>query len=123
MTDLMFPKIPKREYPETEERGYLNAKQKIALVEAQGKRCKLCGCTPSRFEFDHIQELSLGGTNDPDNWQALCRDCHSTKSKGGAAERKIMRRKRDKTSQWAKRQKKQPWAKVTAGGSVKVKQS
>lgn len=104
--DLAFPKVPKREFPEVEERGYLSARQKVALIEKQRKKCAICGGRPARFEFDHIQELSLGGTNAEDNWQALCRDCHVAKSRTGHAERKVMRRKRDQTSQWARRKKK-----------------
>lgn len=37
--------------------------------------CALCG---SRYptEVDHIVPVSLGGTGDPDNRRALCRQCH-----------------------------------------------
>lgn len=123
MSELAFPKIPKREFPETEDRQYLSARDKIALVEKQKKRCAICGGRPSRFEFDHIEELSLGGTNEPDNWQALCRDCHVAKSRTGHAERKILRRKRDVTSQWAKRQKKRKPHKFNRDGSISMRRS
>ncbi len=122
MSDLMFPKIPKREYPETHERKGLTAKQKIALVEKQGKRCAICDCRPSKFDFDHITPLWSGGTNDPSNFRALCVPCHIQVTKTGTGDRATMNRKRDKTSQWARRERKKPWAKVTASGSVKVRQ-
>jgi 5-methylcytosine-specific restriction endonuclease McrA len=118
--DLPFPKVPKRIYPETEERKHLSPVKKIGLIEKQGKKCACCGCSPTRFEFDHIQELALGGTNDDDNWQALCRNCHTAKTKLGASERKVMRKKRDLTSQWARRQRDKPAMKLNRDGSVKV---
>lgn len=120
---LTFPKVPIRDYPENEERGHLSAKDKVALVTKQRKKCKLCGCTPSRFEFDHVLALSEGGTNDPSNWQALCRDCHVTKGKGEAARRKKRHKLRDKTSQWARRQKNKPDAKVNRDGSLSVRRT
>lgn len=34
----------------------------------------------SSLEIDHIQPLHRGGSNDPDNLQLLCVDCHKAKS-------------------------------------------
>jgi hypothetical protein len=35
----------------------------------------------SGFELDHINELSVSGDNSLDNFQALCKSCHSVKTK------------------------------------------
>jgi hypothetical protein len=35
----------------------------------------------SGFELDHIKELSISGDNSLDNFQALCKSCHSVKTK------------------------------------------
>jgi hypothetical protein len=35
----------------------------------------------SGFELDHINELSITGDNSLDNFQALCKSCHSVKTK------------------------------------------
>jgi hypothetical protein len=35
----------------------------------------------SGFELDHINELSISGDNSLDNFQALCKSCHSVKTK------------------------------------------
>ena len=43
----------------------------------------------SGFELDHINELSMSGDNSPDNFQALCKSCHSVKTK-----RFMMKKKR-----------------------------
>ena len=42
-------------------------------------RCVLCGSTEN-LETDHIIELSRGGSNDFDNLQTLCNDCHEKKT-------------------------------------------
>jgi 5-methylcytosine-specific restriction endonuclease McrA len=127
MPDDLLPldKRRKPEYPEVQERKPLSATQKVALIEKQGKKCAICKCRPSRFEFDHKDELWASGDADPkgDNWQALCRDCHATKTKVGTAERAAMKRKRGVTGQWARRERKRPDVKVNRNGSVSVRQS
>lgn len=44
----------------------------------------LCGNCQNRlthtFEVDHIQRLDKGGSNDPSNLVALCRECHGQKT-------------------------------------------
>lgn len=35
---------------------------------------------PPSYEVDHIMSLADGGSNDPSNLRALCRDCHGWKS-------------------------------------------
>jgi len=35
----------------------------------------------SGYEIDHIKELANGGSNDVPNLQALCKSCHSVKTK------------------------------------------
>lgn len=49
--------------------------------------CEKCGRRGRALEVDHVIPLSEGGTSDPDNLQALCRDCHLAKTRrenGGA---------------------------------------
>lgn len=110
------------DYPERHARQYLSAAQKVALIERQGKRCAVCGGCPRTFEFDHIQELSLGGTNDPENWQALCRDCHVTKSGKSRKQSAKEARLRGETGQWKRRKMRQPKYKETRSGAIKVKE-
>jgi GTPase SAR1 family protein len=46
--------------------------------------CEIDDCgktlTMSNFEIDHIHPLSAGGTNEPENLQALCKECHFDKT-------------------------------------------
>lgn len=43
--------------------------------------CSRCGRTDD-LTGDHIQPLSLGGSNRPDNIRVLCRSCNSSKGNG-----------------------------------------
>ena len=48
-------------------------------------RCQLCGAKAT--DADHIVPRAAGGTDDPDNLQALCHRCHLAKTgrAGGTA--------------------------------------
>lgn len=46
--------------------------------------CVVCegkGRTTAATEVDHIKPLHKGGTDDQDNLQGLCHDCHSDKTR------------------------------------------
>ena len=55
--------------------------QKIAREarERDGYMCQQCGCWAK--EVDHKIPLRDGGTDDPENLQVLCGDCHKAKSR------------------------------------------
>lgn len=42
--------------------------------------CEAKGKTTAATEVDHIQPLHKGGTDEPDNLQGLCHDCHADKT-------------------------------------------
>jgi len=51
------------------------------LGEQQQWRCKMCtSLLKSTSQVDHVIPLFEGGTNDPDNLEILCVDCHSRKT-------------------------------------------
>ena len=43
--------------------------------------CKRKGLITSATEVDHIQPKGLGGTDDEDNLQAICHQCHKIKTR------------------------------------------
>jgi hypothetical protein len=54
--------------------------KKKYVASLQNWRCKHCQNQLSAwFEVDHVQGLEFGGSNDVDNLQALCRECHAKK--------------------------------------------
>tara|TARA_Y100000748_G_scaffold303727_1_gene309856 strand:+ start:2349 stop:2882 length:534 start_codon:yes stop_codon:yes gene_type:complete len=55
--------------------------RKKFVAAQQNWTCAGCGCQlPAWYEVDHKQRLEYGGTNEIDNLEALCRDCHGKKT-------------------------------------------
>lgn len=44
---------------------------------------------PTLCEFDHIKARALGGSDESDNFQPLCPDCHKIKTNGLGGEKRI----------------------------------
>ena len=55
-----------------------------AIARRAGHRCEYCRAPEvvfnSTFEIEHIQPVSLGGTDEPSNLALACRSCNSHKS-------------------------------------------
>ena len=73
--------------------GSEKARLRRATLAGDSWTCRWCGVVDRSgrsLQADHITPLSLGGTNDLENMQALCISCHLKKSKAeqaAAAER------------------------------------
>lgn len=51
------------------------------LFSLQRGLCACCNCSiSSGYDIDHVNPLSLGGSNNPDNLQLLCPTCNRSKS-------------------------------------------
>ena len=50
------------------------------VLKRAGGRCQLCHTNKRPLHVDHIKPRSKGGTNEPDNLQALCDECNLGKS-------------------------------------------
>lgn len=55
--------------------------KKKYVASMQQWKCKHCQkMLPAWFEIDHVQKLEYGGSNDINNLEALCRECHGKKT-------------------------------------------
>ena len=61
-------------------RSVSETKKKFVAARQEWKCAKCNKMLPAWFETDHIIELQKGGTNNVDNLEALCRDCHGYKT-------------------------------------------
>jgi diadenosine tetraphosphate (Ap4A) HIT family hydrolase/5-methylcytosine-specific restriction endonuclease McrA len=61
--------------------GYISGSLRYEVLSRSGSRCELCGISNQEraIEIDHIQPRSLGGTDAPENLQALCYKCNANK--------------------------------------------
>ena len=61
--------------------GYISGTLRYEVLKRARFRCELCGVSADvrALEVDHIVPRSRGGTDDPDNLQALCYRCNSMK--------------------------------------------
>ena len=59
----------------------INQSSRQEVCDHQGRKCNMCKCNLQEyFHIDHIMALQFGGTNDIDNLQALCAECHHKKT-------------------------------------------
>lgn len=72
---------------------------RLRVFETAGGRCAECGrkiMPGERWDCDHIVALANGGENRERNLRVLCCNCHKVKTAEDMAEKKIIRRKREK---------------------------
>ena len=62
-------------------RKKITPKRRSIIYEYQNGLCKNCSIElPTFFHIDHIIALRFGGTNEDDNLQAICANCHNSKT-------------------------------------------
>jgi 5-methylcytosine-specific restriction endonuclease McrA len=61
--------------------GYISGTLRFEVLKKAQFHCELCGISAAirALEVDHIVPRNLGGTDDPNNLQALCYSCNSMK--------------------------------------------
>lgn len=60
-------------------RGHIGIRVRRSVFERDNNRCLQCE-TPDDLTLDHVVPWSLGGSDEPENLQTLCRSCNSRKS-------------------------------------------
>lgn len=60
----------------------VSARLRFEILRRDGYRCRYCGATAADNELhvDHVLPRTLGGTTEPSNLVAACRDCNLGKS-------------------------------------------
>lgn len=92
-----------RQWRLPEDRNRLTRKQIADLFLAQDGKCKICGQRllvkghlPVEFIDEHLDPLSMGGTNDLSNRALVCKPCAKVKTSAEAPIRAKSNRIRDK---------------------------
>jgi len=55
--------------------------EETEIINLYNDKCALCNEKYNKYEIDHINSLASGGTNEIDNLQPLCIECHKQKTK------------------------------------------
>ena len=77
-TNINF--INRKNVPKKVKRSVSDSKKKF-IASNQKWRCAHCNeLLDNTFEVDHIIALYKGGTNELNNLEALCRNCHGKKT-------------------------------------------
>ena len=72
--------LPIKNFKNKNNRKLSESKKKI-VAASQKWKCNSClNILNASYEIDHIIPLYQGGTNDLNNLQALCRNCHGEKT-------------------------------------------
>jgi len=81
----------------TTRRGAASAAVAKQVAAAQRWRCRACDqLLPAAFEIDHSTPLWAGGADSLANLQALCPNCHATKTQTEAISRRLEAERTDK---------------------------
>lgn len=69
----------------TRRRLVLTDRLRVLVRQATCPRCGGKLGALEGLEWDHIVPLALGGADEPDNFQAIHKDCHAAKTRGRPA--------------------------------------
>jgi hypothetical protein len=66
--------------PEQARRKAISKRVRYEVLRRDNFTCKYCRSTENELTVDHVVPVSLGGTDDPSNLVAACRDCNLGKT-------------------------------------------
>lgn len=58
----------------------VSKRTRFEVLRRDNYTCRYCRSTESELTIDHVTPLALGGTDDPANLVACCKDCNSGKT-------------------------------------------
>ena len=83
--------------PQIKKKRLLTGSDKKRIAAKQKWKCKICKKSlPTRYHIDHINQFSRGGSDNEQNLQALCPNCHADKTE---EERNLERQKKIKKTE------------------------
>lgn len=74
------PPAAHRAGPSPERRKPISKRLRYEILTRDGHACRYCRSTENPLTIDHVTPVALGGTDDPSNLVAACRDCNYGKS-------------------------------------------
>jgi 5-methylcytosine-specific restriction endonuclease McrA len=77
--DTVYAKNSRRRARRKGSNGSHTASEWKAIKTYYGNICLACGCNQCQLTKDHILPLVMGGTDNADNLQPLCKQCNSRK--------------------------------------------
>lgn len=100
-----LPKIRQVELPKPEKRRSFTARQVAAVFIKYEGRCAKCNekVALDGYHIDHINPLASLGKHELENWQLLCIECHTGKTKRDNFEAKKSARIRGEKGQQKRR--------------------
>lgn len=101
------PRKPKRRPEDKHVGGTVNSTRhgwfaiREHVLKRDGNQCQAqeVGCTGLAVEVDHIVPQYLGGTDDDDNLESLCPECHARRTSRQAHERAQIRKAEKKEAE------------------------
>ena len=67
-------------YGDVNKRVNFDIEFRETLLKKYNNKCNICNKKIDSFHIDHVKPLSAGGSNDDDNLQVLCIQCHQDKT-------------------------------------------
>jgi hypothetical protein len=72
--------VPSMPDPTPEKRRAISKRVRYEVLRRDNHTCRYCHATDSALTIDHVVPVALGGTDEPSNLVAACRDCNSGKT-------------------------------------------
>lgn len=81
-------------------RKAISKRIRYEILRRDNNTCRYCHATDSPLTIDHVTPTALGGTDDPGNLVAACRDCNSGKS-SASPDAALVAQVSDEAIRWA----------------------
>jgi hypothetical protein len=78
----------------------VSKRTRFEVLRRDGYTCRYCRTTAGELTVDHVRPTALGGTDDPSNLVACCKDCNAGKSSTSPDEETVEQVK-DDAIRWA----------------------